>query len=66
MRVDRVKKSGEIESTSTHFQITRLLELVKAIQVRQPKTSVIGQCDGNGVLSRIEAARRLPTSGIRR
>jgi hypothetical protein len=27
-----------------------LLEPVKAIQVRQPETFVIGQCDGNGVI----------------
>jgi hypothetical protein len=27
-----------------------LLEPVKAIQVRQPKTFVLGQCDGNGVI----------------
>ena len=51
MQVHRVKKSGEVDSTRTHFQITRLLEPVKAIQVSpfKPKTFVIGQCDGNGV-----------------
>jgi hypothetical protein len=32
------------------LQITRLLEPVKAIQVRKPKTLVIGQCDGNRVI----------------
>jgi hypothetical protein len=42
-----VKKSGEIDSTC--FQITRLLEPVKAIQVLQPDMFVIGQSDGNGV-----------------
>jgi hypothetical protein len=43
--------SGEVDSTRTHFQITtRLLEPVKAIQVRQPRTFVIGQCDGNRVI----------------
>jgi hypothetical protein len=49
MQVHTVKKSGEVYFIRTHFQITRVLEPVKAIQVRQPKTFVIGQCDGNGV-----------------
>jgi hypothetical protein len=49
MQVHRVKKSGEVHSTIP-FSDHPLLEPVKAIQVRQPKTFVIGQCDGNGVI----------------
>jgi hypothetical protein len=49
MQVHGIKKSCET-LPAHHFQITRLLEPVEAIQVRQPKTFVIAQCDGNGVI----------------
>jgi hypothetical protein len=40
-----------VDFTRTHFQISRFLEPVKAIQVRpfKPETFVIGQSDGDGV-----------------
>jgi hypothetical protein len=42
-----------VDFTRAHFQIVRFLEPVKAIQVHlfKPKTFVIGQSDGDGVLT---------------